>query len=47
MIKRTLRVNGIPRTVIADADRVRSMANLAYGCGSGRATCGGLTGGWI
>ena len=24
---------------------VRSMAGLAYGCGSGRATCGALTGG--
>jgi hypothetical protein len=26
-------------------DLVRSMAGLAYGCGSGRATCGSLTGG--
>lgn len=26
-------------------DLVRTMAGLAYGCGTGRATCGGLTGG--
>ena len=29
----------------SNADLVRAMAGIAYGCGTGRATCGTLTGG--